>query len=283
MYKLLIADDERTECDTLKKMLAPRFEQLVLLQCVYDGVSLVRRIEEEQPDIVIADINMPGMSGLDALEQIHERHQGMQIIINTAYRDFSFARRALRCGACDYALKPCNKEYIIQAVKKACSRLDELRGASPAQPAERETRPAQDGAVVNGQAAGLLQRLRMDTEAAERASKHIRRAMEFIRGHYTEDISLDDVAGACGISSFYMSRMFKQELGESFVTLLTNVRLEQAVRLLASGSYKNGEIARAVGYNSDKYFSKVFSRRTGMTLEDYRRALGLERGEEEQP
>lgn len=291
MYKLLIADDEKIECTTLERMIAARFAQVALLGSVHDGVSLARRIEEEAPDIVIADINMPGMSGLEAVERMHERHRDMQVIINTAYSDFAFARRALRCGACDYVLKPCNKEAILHAVEAACQRVGELRAMRSglaerqladiarilklAQPeAARAQKPSPAQTVT-------LEGLHVDTEKVKNA--HIHRAMDYIRSNYMNDISLDDVAGACGISPFYMSRMFKQTLDLNFVTLLTNVRLEQAVRLLGQGLYSNSEIARAVGYSSPSYFHKVFRRRTGMTLGDYREAIGVERGEEEQP
>lgn len=293
MYKLLIADDEKIECTTLEQMIAARFAQITLLGSVHDGVSLVRRIEEEAPDIVIADINMPGMSGLEAVERMHERHRDMQVIINTAYSDFAFARRALRCGACDYVLKPCNKEAILHAVEAACAKVGELR-AMRSGLAERQLadiariladkldRP-EEAQRPSPARTPTLEGLRVDTEKAERKNAHIHRAMDYIRSNYMNDISLDDVAGACGISPFYMSRMFKQTLDLNFVTLLTNVRLERAVSLLHQGTYSNSEIARAVGYSSPSYFHKVFRRRTGMTLGDYREAIGVERGEEEQP
>lgn len=297
MYKLLIADDEKIECTTLERMISGRVAQVKLLPSVYDGVSLVRRIEESAPDIVIADINMPGMTGLEAIERMHERRREMQVIINTAYSDFEFARRALKCGAVDYVLKPCNKEAIVHAVEAACGRLDEMHALRSglaerqladiarilaekmAGPQSAQAEPPPRGSVQEA----VLGRIHVDTEKAERRNAHIRRAMDYLRSSYMQDISLDDVAGVCGISPFYMSRMFKQTLDINFVALLASVRMERAIHLLGQGIYSNSEIARAVGYASASYFHKVFRRYTGMTLGDYREAIGVARGEEEQP
>ena len=282
MHTLLIADDEQIECMTLEKMIGDRFAQIEILPSVKDGASLVQSIEQNRPDIVITDINMPGMTGLEAIELLHLRYKQMQVIINTAYSDFSFAQRAIKCGACDYLLKPCNKQEILHAVQTACDKLDEMKRV------ERGLSEQQLSDIADILAKKLADKtkektvhqpvkldLHMDTGKAEKKNSHIKEAMEFIRSHYMQDISLDDVASACGLSPFYMSRMFKQSLDVNFVALLTDVRMEQAVKLLDQGIYSNSEIAKAVGYTSVSYFHKVFRRKTGMTLGDYREAAGL--------
>lgn len=281
MHTLLIADDEQIECMTLEKMIGDRFAQIEILPSVKDGASLVQSIEQNHPDIVITDINMPGMTGLEAIELLHLRYKQMQVIINTAYSDFSFAQRAIKCGACDYLLKPCNKQEILHAVQTACDKLDEMkrveRGLSDQQLSDIADILAKKLADKTNEKVHQPVKLdlHMDTGKAEKKNSHIKEAMEFIRSHYMQDISLDDVASACGLSPFYMSRMFKQSLDVNFVALLTDVRMEQAVKLLEQGIYSNSEIAKAVGYTSVSYFHKVFRRKTGMTLGDYREAAGL--------
>lgn len=286
MHTLLIADDEQIECMTLEKMIGDKFEQIAILPSVNDGTSLVQSIEQNHPDIVITDINMPGMTGLEAIELLHLRYKQMQVIINTAYGDFTFAQRAIKCGACDYLLKPCNKQEILHAVQMACDKLDEMkrveRGLSDQQLsdiADILARKLADKSIKKPvePLSGIPEKLDLhtDTGKAEKKNSHIQDAMEFIRSHYMQDISLDDVAEACGLSPFYMSRMFKQSLDVNFVVLLTDVRMEQAVKLLDQGIYSNSEIAKAVGYTSVSYFHKVFRRKTGMTLGEYREAAGL--------
>ena len=296
MYKLLIADDERIECRTLERMISKRFPCLQLLPCVYDGISLIKSIEAYSPDIVIADINMPGLSGLDAIEIMRERQHDIQVIINTAYSDFVFAQRALKCGAFDYVVKPINKDSILHAVERVCVQLDKQRGiVGDAPPYQQEdidaavTRKQQTARQPADGAAGLREQSRIeefvhdrvfvDTDRAERKNVHIKKAMAYIRNYYMKDIALEDVAQECGISSFYMSRMFKQMLDINYVALLTNVRLESALRMLEKGNMSNSDIAKAVGYSSVSYFHKVFKRKTDMTLGDYREAIGMDRGE----
>lgn len=292
MHTLLIADDERIECMTLEKMIRDKFAQIEILPSVNDGASLVQSIEQNHPDIVITDINMPGMTGLEAIELLHLRYKQMQVIINTAYSDFSFAQRAIKCGACDYLLKPCNKQEILHAVQTACDKLDEMnrieRGLSDQQLsdiadilAKKLADQTKEKTVQPPAPVAVKLDLHMETGKVEKKNSHMKDAMEFIRSHYMQDISLDDVAEACGLSPFYMSRMFKQSLDVNFVALLTDVRMEQAVKLLDQGIYSNSEIAKAVGYTSVSYFHKVFRRKTGMTLGDYREAAGLKADETE--
>lgn len=127
MYRLIIADDEQIECRALENKIRAMTDQIQLLESVHDGISLLRRIEEQQPDIAIVDINMPGLSGLDAIELLRQKRIQLKIIINTAYSDFSYAQRALQLGADNYLLKPGTQEALQEALRNACRQLDEQR------------------------------------------------------------------------------------------------------------------------------------------------------------
>ncbi|MDQ0169363.1 response regulator transcription factor [Paenibacillus tundrae] len=95
-------------------------------------------------------------------------------------------------------------------------------------------------------------------------------AIEMINKYYAEDISLQGVANQINVNPSYLSRLFKQEKGENFITYLTRVRMEHAKNYLLSKELRVYEIAEKVGYHNYTYFSKIFKRSVGHTPEEYR-------------
>ncbi|WP_434751085.1 response regulator [Paenibacillus amylolyticus] len=95
-------------------------------------------------------------------------------------------------------------------------------------------------------------------------------ALDLIHKYYAEDISLQSVASHINVNPSYLSRLFKQEKGENFISYLTRVRIEHAKAYLLSKELKIYEIADKVGYHNYTYFSKIFKKRTGLTPEEYR-------------
>ena len=142
MYRLIIADDEPIECRALEHKIQELVDGVELLPSVYDGASLLRSVEKYHPDIAIVDVNMPGLSGLEAIELLKVKRVELKIIINTAYNDFAYIQKALQLGASDYLLKPGNKLTMAEAVQRVCRRLDQER----AERMERE----KDRNVVDG-------------------------------------------------------------------------------------------------------------------------------------
>ncbi|MDF2988324.1 MAG: response regulator containing CheY-like receiver domain and AraC-type DNA-binding domain [Eubacterium sp.] len=98
----------------------------------------------------------------------------------------------------------------------------------------------------------------------------LRKAIDYIQEHYSEPVTLNEVAENIYVSTFYISRMFKKELGKSFVDYLNDVRIEKAKELLKDVKYKTYEVAEIVGISDPHYFSKLFKKYSGMTPSDYR-------------
>lgn len=96
------------------------------------------------------------------------------------------------------------------------------------------------------------------------------RAAEYIGLHYAEELSLDEIAAHCGISAAYLSRVFAKERHKGIQEYLTELRIQEAKRLLADTSLKVYEIAQKVGYPDAVYFNKVFKKNVGLTPKDYR-------------
>ncbi len=127
MYKILIADDELLECRGLEWMIHNSFPEAEVLPYVQNGIDLIRAAEEKHPDLILLDINMPGLSGLEALEIIRMKQLQIRVILVTAYRDFSYAQKAICLGARDYILKPAQKDRVKAVVQKQLEELNQER------------------------------------------------------------------------------------------------------------------------------------------------------------
>ena len=102
-------------------------------------------------------------------------------------------------------------------------------------------------------------------------SKAVNLAVEYIRRHFAETISLEQVAAEVYLNPEYFSRVFKEEMGVTFVNFLTELRLKHSVRLLESTALRVQDVAQQVGYPNVSYFSTTFKKRYGMSPYEYRR------------
>lgn len=112
-----------------------------------------------------------------------------------------------------------------------------------------------------------------DANAKASGASVIQCAKEYIRDRYNRDITLDEIAEHVFLNPIYLSRLFKEQTGENYIDYLIKVRMEKAIELLQEKKYKVYEIGSMVGYDSIKYFYKVFKRVTGQTPTEYRESL----------
>ena len=89
----------------------------------------------------------------------------------------------------------------------------------------------------------------------------INKVKTYINLHLSSDFSLDDAAQNAGVSSFYLSKLFKEEMNDTFVNYVTELKMEKAAHLLKETDMSIKEITAATGYNDQNYFSKIFKNR----------------------
>ena len=114
--RVLMADDHRMVAEGLKRLLDPEFE---LVGVVEDGLALVEAAKKLHPDIIIADITMPGLNGLEALVQIKKECPRIKVVTLTMHREVAYARRALDAGASAFVLKHSAPEELLTAIRAA--------------------------------------------------------------------------------------------------------------------------------------------------------------------
>ena len=124
--RVLIADDHRVVAQGLKSMLAAEFD---LIGVVADGQAMVDAAKTLSPDVIVADVSMPVLNGIDALETLRQHGVSVPVVFLTMHNQPGYARRALRAGAAGYVLKLAAPEELVQAIRAA---LDGGTFVSPA-------------------------------------------------------------------------------------------------------------------------------------------------------
>ena len=126
MIKLLIVDDEQIEREAMKAILQKTFSDLVI-ELAKNGKVALEKAEIFKPDLVLMDIKMPGMNGLEAVKRISKDYPTIKFIMVTAYDTFDYARSAIKLGVKDYLLKPSNLNEIKETVGRVLNEIEEER------------------------------------------------------------------------------------------------------------------------------------------------------------
>jgi len=124
MIKILIVDDEEVERDGMQAILQKAYPNLVIAQGK-NGKIAVQMAGEYKPDLILMDIKMPGMNGLEAVERIFADYPNIKCIMVTAYDTFDYVRQAMKLGAKDYLLKPSKTSEIVETVGKVLEEIVE--------------------------------------------------------------------------------------------------------------------------------------------------------------
>lgn len=124
-YKVLIADDEYWTREKLKRMISWEEYSLQLMPLAVDGEDVLRKMEEETPDILITDINMPFLSGTELLSIVQEKYPQVVSFVVSGYSDFSYVKDSFMAGSINYLMKPVTKMDLVNALVKALEIIGE--------------------------------------------------------------------------------------------------------------------------------------------------------------
>ena len=127
MFKLMIADDEQIALEGIKFIIEEFFDNIEIVDMVSSGRMIIESAQKVVPDIVIMDIKMPGINGIEAIETIKKSHHNIKFIIISAYEQFEYAKQAVELGVSDYIVKPVNRFKIIDVLRKVMSEIEKER------------------------------------------------------------------------------------------------------------------------------------------------------------
>ena len=245
MLRLLIADDERVIREMIHDLIDWNSLGIEVVGLCKNGIEAYDMVLDEYPDIVLTDIKMPGLSGLELIQKVSELNQNIQFIILSGYGEFEYAKEALRMGAFDYLLKPVEEEGLTAILERYIEIREKKRK-------ETDTEEEMDSSVRDSR---------------------VKKIIEEINQRYTEKISLGDLADGCGLSIGHLSTLIKKETGQSFSEYITGKRMEDAKKLLCREELSIDDIADMVGYHDYFYFTKAFKKYMGMSPSMYRKNL----------
>lgn len=259
MYRLLIADDEQIERRVLLKTINHYFSDICQIFEAENGREALEIYRQENIQIAILDIEMPGINGIQAAEEIRRTDMECCIIFLTAYDEFSYAKKAISVRALDYLLKPYQEEELLGALDMAICQLTAC-GRQAVSPMRED-----------GRGQGALPPEEEPPDYGQIRIEKVRETIDtYIKDHYWDDISLQQVAQEMNYSEVYFCRLFKQCFSRNFTAYLTGFRMEEAKRLLLEPTANVKHIGEAVGYLDSSYFAKVFRRYTGSSPTEYR-------------
>ncbi len=272
MIGLLIADDEMLERKVLYKTLHKNLGDRCAIYEAENGRQVLELFEANDIRILILDIEMPGINGIEAAERIRQKDKDCCIIFLTAFDEFAYARKAITVRAMDYLLKPYDETELLLLLEEAIRQTEK-----PAAPEVLEAVPEKPtaSAAVGGisfRGADMPQEGSEDFENS-RLWKVRDMIDRYVRENYMYDISMQDLARAMNYSEAYFCKLFKQCFGKNFTSFLTEYRVGMAKSMMEQPTVNIKEIGKAVGYGDPNYFAKVFRRVTGRSPSDYRTEL----------
>lgn len=247
MLKVLVVDDEFIVRTGLINCIDWEALHLNLIGEASNGREALKIIMQNTPDLILLDMIMPEMNGMELIQKLEERNIKTNIIILSCHEDYNYVRNAFKRGVRDYILKlSATPEEISGIIHDVSQQILEERQKTSA-----------------GSPKNLQEHRKIRSDIAD--------ALKYMEFHYQENLTLSDIAALIHMSKNHLSYLFQKETGHSFSDYLTNLRIAKAKELLhADKRYTVAEIAEMTGFSDTGYFCKVFKKSTGMSPNHYR-------------
>jgi two-component system response regulator YesN len=262
MYKVYIIDDAILVRKEL--VLTVPWESLncnVVGQSGNPQVALQEIIDLE-PHIVITDIKMSHMSGLDLIQALKEKGCEAEFIVISAFSEFEYALSAIKLDVQDYLLKPISDAELLNALKKTMQRIEDKKESSIIKQRIQDTYQLKKAKI------NLL-----EDSVNSKLNIYLRKAIEYILLHFNEELTVRDIANQFLISESYLTKLFKQELNITFIEYLTQVRVRKSIEFMKDPGLPIYRITEMVGYKDYRYFSAVFKKQIGVSPSEYQKKI----------
>lgn len=257
MYHVFLVDDEPLTLEYLSQTIPAVNCEWEIAGCAGDGSEALEFLQNRPVHLVITDIKMPGMNGLKLAQQLKEKNPEQEIVILSGYDEFALAQQAMRLGVMEYLLKPIKQAELSVLLDKIQLRLQ-----------NRENHNRQLATLHT-----LLTSLKPAGEKLQTKEQNpVQAAVQYIYEHFTEAITLSQVADVIHVSPNYLSRQFHEQTGESYIKFITRLRMEYAGQILSGDPFvKISAVAEVSGYYSLKHFNYAFKEYYKMTPGQYQR------------
>lgn len=243
MLKVLVVDDEPVVRRGIVLGVDWSSMGCVIVGEAANGEEGIAAVERYNPSLIITDVRMPVMDGIEMMNELRRRGCRAHAILLTAYSDFEYARAALQFGADDYLLKPFKNQELVSAIDRVRRKEQELSAMT---------------------AVDIMPLAKGDK------SKYVLQATNYIAEHYADTgLNITGIAQHLGVSEGHLSHVFKKETNYTVVGYITQYRIHRAMELLKDRRYKVYEVAEMVGYRDVAYFSSTFKKLAGVSPSEY--------------
>ena len=248
MPAILVIENDDLELDFIRSVIQEEFGRKYTLLTAHTGSQGIHAAKQNLPNMILMDVLLPDMDGTDAIQEMRQFLPESCITILTACTDFYCAQRAIRLRVYEYLLKPIKPRDLKAVLERMAARPFGMTGP------DAETSGVPPAHTVQAAQLPLIEE-----------------ALRYIRAHYEEKLSLEDIAKRFYINAQYFSRMLKRETGLTFTEHINSMRVETACELLVATNYPAYRIAIECGFSDPSYFNRVFLRYMGTTPQKYRR------------
>lgn len=241
MYKVLIVDDEFAIRYGLRHYFSWNQIGFEVVGDCENGQQALELCKNSLIDVVLTDIKMPIMDGLGLSREINRQGLKIKVVLLSGYREFEFAREALKYDVKNYIVKPTKYEELCEVFSGIKRELDRERGVFD-----------QSYTCNNG---------------------YYEKVVSTIKSYIYENYrhaTLENASQLVHFNSNYLSKIFKEVSGENFSDFLLKVRMEKAASLLSDVQYKTYQISELVGYSNPKNFTRTFKKYYGVTPKEFR-------------
>lgn len=239
MYQLIIIDDEEHVSNGISNIFPWENIGFKVVGIFNNGESALEFIKNNRVHVVMTDIRMPRLSGIDIAKRLLEERPDIRVVFMSGYSDFTYMKSAILNSVSDYLLKPIKYEELLTCFQRVYEQLNKENNIQ-----EPEPQDSYYTQIVNT-------------------------ALQYIENHI-KDATLDGLAIQIKMSPSYLSRLIKDKSGKNFSTYLLEARMKKAATMLKSIDYKHYEIAFMVGYDNPKNFSRTFRQFYGMSPKEFR-------------
>ncbi|WP_036718848.1 response regulator transcription factor [Paenibacillus harenae] len=243
MYKVFLVEDEAIIRNGLRQLVEEVIGGYRVIGEAENGRAALEALKCAMPDLLITDIRMNEMNGIEMIKRIRDGYPDLYILIVSGFADFEYARQAMKYGISDYLLKPIDRIELAQV-------LDNFR--------RKRKHP------------GTVQGLGAEEEDVRHGRQLIRKVKELVLERLDQEISLQYMADQVHLNHQYLSVLFKSETGRTFTDYVTHSRMNKAKQLLKDTNLKIYEVAKLSGYLSSKHFMAVFKDVVGRTPSQFR-------------
>lgn len=250
MYKVLFVDDDkitRCVCSNMKSW--EKFGFTVEYEAE-NGIKALEILKANKIDVVFTDIRMPEMDGIALLKEIRRQKIDVFVVLVSLYKEFEYAREGLKYGAVDYIMKPIEEKALDETLSAVRSCLEEFN--------------------MNAEYKMIIEEKFNELGVSEN-DVFVINLKNILAQNPELNLSMDEFAKSLGFSKDYFGKMVKQKTGLSFNKLLTNIKMQYAKAILASGKYRVYEISDMLGYSDPDYFSHIFKVEFGISPNEFRK------------